>query len=114
MSTGELESDGPERCSGTDQPVPPTCVAASETSPKTCVASGSAGGAGVASITSVALSMPNGVLHFEHRRESGGLVVWQDGHSTIINGLGGWVYFHGNAEPEVRQYLQVLAASKKL
>jgi hypothetical protein len=51
------------------------------------VTSASDGGAGDASSTNVALSMPNGALHLEQRRDSGGLLVWQDGHSTIINNL---------------------------
>jgi hypothetical protein len=66
--------------------------------------SGSAGGDGEVSIPSVALSIPNGTLHLEHSRESGGLVVWQIGHSTIINSLSHWGgTFHGNSESRLRQ-----------
>src|SRR5208337_2610092 len=87
---------------GTDQPVPPTAVAPSETSVKTCVPSGSITPAEVTAVSMArvapsraALSIPNGALHLEHRRDSGGLLVWQDGHSTIkINSLTcGSVYY---------------------
>src|SRR5580658_7386330 len=72
-------------CTGTDQPVPPTAVAAMESSLKTCVRSGSSRVVEVTveSKARVALSIPNGALHWEHIRDSGGLLVWHAGHSTI-------------------------------
>jgi hypothetical protein len=83
-------------CTGTDQPVAPTAVAAKESSVKTWVSSELAEeaiGEGDSS-ASVALSIPKGALHFEQRRESGELLVWHDGHSTIKStALRGALYY---------------------
>src|SRR5580698_1491445 len=69
-------------CTGTDQPV--TAVAASDTSVKTWVPSGSKAPEVIAdSRAKVAPSIPKGALHLKHTRDSGGLLVWQAGHSTI-------------------------------
>src|SRR5580658_7367046 len=74
-------------CTGTDQPVPPAAAAPMDTSVKTCVPSGSSRVVDVnaESMARVALSIPNGALHLEHSRDSGGLLVWHAGHSTIKN-----------------------------
>jgi hypothetical protein len=76
---GSSEALGSEEdgfCNGTDQPVPPAAVG---------VASGSSSvaEATVGSMARVAPSIPNGALHLEHCRDSGGLLAWHAGHSTI-------------------------------
>src|ERR1700678_36125 len=79
-------SVAPGFCTGTDQPVlPPGEAVPRETSVKTCVPSGSSRLSEVTgdSMTRVALSIPNGALDLEHCRDSGGLLVWHVGHSTI-------------------------------